>query len=90
MVKCPIFQAMAWNTELSPDEKLAVIFAKFHVFPYKITDLKHMFIVISSVLQHIYFILEYILSKILFIGLEQKEVANRNYSSMIFLEHFCS
>lgn len=63
--------------ELSPDEKLAIIFAKFHVFSYKITDLKHMFIVISSVLQHIYFILEYVLSTILFIDIEQKEVCKQ-------------
>lgn len=53
---------------------LAIIFAKFLAFSYKITDLKHMFIVMSGILQHIYFILEYILSEILFIDPEQGEV----------------
>lgn len=88
VVSCLIIQAMDIQYQAFPNEMLAIIFAKFHVFSYKITDFKHMFIVISSVLQHIYFILECILSKILFIDLEQKEVFKRELLLLDISESF--
>lgn len=65
-----------------------LFFAKFNVFSYKITDLKHMFIVISSVLQHIYLIFEYILSKVLFIDIEQREVCKQELLLLDISETF--